>query len=190
MLRANSVIVVCWLIFLSYWIINWHAVKQTEQTEWKAPGFYWTSIWIIILLFLLSHFLHPLHQNLMTSTSHIAAIQTVGIVITVIGLIIAIIARRSLADNWSSDVALKKDHKLITTGIYRYIRHPIYTGVTFMGIGTILVLQSIVIILFYVIMVVFLLYKYKKEEKLLRKHFPKAYATYMKKTKALIPFIY
>lgn len=50
----------------------------------------------------------------------------------VAGLIVAVVARRMLAGNWSGAVALKKDHELITTGFYQYVRHPIYAGMLLM----------------------------------------------------------
>ena len=192
MFNPNLIILICWLIFLSYWILNWNLVKPTKETSWRAPGFRWTFLWMVIVIILVSHFLPKKnipHFNIIVSASS-SFPQIAGLVLTIIGLFIAIIARKMLADNWSSNVELKKDHTLITTGIYKYVRHPIYTGIIFMGIGTIAVVQSIITVFFYVIVTVFLIYKFKKEEQLLLKHFPKEYPEYMKKTKALIPFIY
>jgi protein-S-isoprenylcysteine O-methyltransferase Ste14 len=113
-----------------------------------------------------------------------------GIILAILGVIIAIAARRKLASNWSSNVEFKKDHTLITTGIYAYMRHPIYTGIACMGVGTFFVFHSLLSLLFLVVMVTFCVFKLKKEEVLLMKHFPKEYPEYKKKTKALIPFIY
>jgi len=192
MLNASNIITICWLIFLVYWIANWRSVKPAQETAWKAPNFRWTELWIIILIILVTHFVFPKHSlHFLTISSNSPLIlQIIGIVLTILGLIIAIFARKTLADNWSSDVELKKDHKLITNGVYRYIRHPIYTGIICMGLGAIIVDQSIIVVLFYVCMAIFLIYKMKKEETLLLKHFPKEYQEYMKKTKALIPYIY
>jgi len=44
------------------------------------------------------------------------------------GLTFSIWARRRLGRNWSGTVTLKKNHELIRTGLYRWVRHPIYTG--------------------------------------------------------------
>ena len=192
MFNASNIILLCWLIFLGYWIVNWKAVKPAKETAWRAPGFRWTILWIVILIILVSRFLfHTNGIHVFDSTvKPIATLDIAGIVITSIGLLIAIIARKTLADNWSSDVELKTDHTLITHGMYHYVRHPIYTGIICMGLGTILVEYSIFVILFYIGMTAFLIFKMNKEEKLLLKHFPKEYPAYMKKTKALIPFIY
>jgi protein-S-isoprenylcysteine O-methyltransferase Ste14 len=192
MLNASNIITICWLIFLGYWIVNWRSVKPAQEIAWRAPGFRWTMLWIIILILVITHFLfpqHSLHFLKITSTAPLF-LQIIGVGLTVLGLIIAIIARKTLSDNWSSDIEFKKNHKLITEGIYRYIRHPIYTGIICMGLGAIIVDQSIIVVLFYFCMAAFLIYKMKKEETLLLKHFQKEYPAYMKKTKALIPFIY
>src|SRR5579871_3841744 len=53
---------------------------------------------------------------------------TVGVVLTAAGLLFAIWARLTLGGNWSGIVTLKKDHELIIRGPYRWVRHPIYTG--------------------------------------------------------------
>ena len=192
MLNASNIITICWLIFLGYWIANWKSVKPAQETAWRSPSFRWTGLWIIVLIILVTHFVFPKHSlHFLTISSNAPLIlQIIGVLLTILGLIIAIVARRTLADNWSSDVELKKDHKLITKGIYKYVRHPIYTGITFMGLGAIIVDQSIIVTIFFIGMVAFLIFKMKKEETLLLKHFPKEYPAYMKKTKTLIPFIY
>jgi protein-S-isoprenylcysteine O-methyltransferase Ste14 len=192
MLNASNIISLCWLIFLGYWIINWKSVKPAKEVAWRAPGFRWTLLWIIVLIILLTHFLFP--GNKIHFFSSIVApspiFQIIGIVLTVLGVVIAIVARNTLSDNWSSDIELKKNHELITKGIYQYARHPIYTGLTFMGLGSVIGLQTLYVTFFFIAMEIFLIFKMKKEEKLLLKHFPKEYPAYMKKSKALIPFIY
>jgi protein-S-isoprenylcysteine O-methyltransferase Ste14 len=189
MITVQNIVLLCWMIMLAYWAINWWKVKPTKEVKWNASKMRWAVAWGVVLLLLLSHMIFPsFHQASSTVLPQIW--QNVGTILVVIGLIIAIIARKVLADNWSSNVDIKKNHKLITTGIYRYMRHPIYTGISLMGFGSILVDQSFLVTLFFVIMIVFLVYKQRQEELLLTKHFPKDYAEYKKRTKALIPFLY
>jgi protein-S-isoprenylcysteine O-methyltransferase Ste14 len=191
MLNTSNSIIICWAIFLIYWVLNWKSVKPTKEVIFRQRNFQWTILWIVLLLVIVSRsFIPSFSTHIFKDTTTVPALQPLGILLTIIGLIIAIAARKTLADNWSADVELKKDHKLITTGIYKYVRHPIYTGITIMGIGTICALQSIYSVIFYTVMIGFLIYKLKKEETLLLKHFPIEYPDYMKKTKALIPFIY
>jgi protein-S-isoprenylcysteine O-methyltransferase Ste14 len=192
MITIENINLICWLIFLGYWLINWKSVKPAIEIAWQAPNFRWTGLFIIIVIVLFLHFAFPKHSlNFLTQTHSASSImQIIGICLTIIGLIIAIVARKTLADNWSSDIELKKNHKLITTGVYQYTRHPIYTGIDLMCLGSVLSLQSILVVIFFLWVAGFMFFKMKKEETLLMKHFPKDYAEYKKKTKTLIPFIY
>lgn len=200
-MSEQFIILICWIIFIVYWIINWWRVKPAEETTWRSSQGRWTIAWIVILMFILTRsslslFYTPANcnpyceQDLFTPFFHVPLLQPIGVGVTIIGLIIAIVARKTLADNWSSNIELKKNHKLITTGIYSYVRHPIYTGISVMGLGSILTLQALMTIVFFIIMFAFFIFKLTKEEALLTKHFPKEYAAYRKKTKALIPFLY
>jgi protein-S-isoprenylcysteine O-methyltransferase Ste14 len=50
------------------------------------------------------------------------------VVATILGLLFAVWARLTLGSNWSGTVTIKTNHQLIRRGPYRWIRHPIYTG--------------------------------------------------------------
>jgi protein-S-isoprenylcysteine O-methyltransferase Ste14 len=194
MVTASNIIDICWIIFILYWAMNWKSVKPTKEMAWRSQGFGWIIAWILVL----AYFLTPigknniLHQNnwIVFLIFKQPIFQILGVVLAILGLIIAITARKKLAENWSSNIEVKKDHKLITTGVYKYIRHPIYTGIACMGIGTFLVFHSLLSLLFLLVMITFCVLKLKKEEVLLMKHFPNEYPAYKKRAKALIPFIY
>ena len=64
-----------------------------------------------------------------------------GIAITVLGFALTLWARSILGSNWSGTVTIKVDHELIRTGPYRYVRHPIYTGIIVALVGTALALR-------------------------------------------------
>ena len=64
-------------------------------------------------------------------------IGSVADILTGAGLIVALWARTILGTNWSSNVVLKEQHELIERGPYRFVRHPIYTGVLLMVLGTV-----------------------------------------------------
>src|ERR1700722_3567906 len=194
MFQTSNLVTLCWIIFLGYWALNWRAVKPTKETTWKPQSIGWIIAWIVVIAYFLSpwgqhNFLNQTNLSLFSIFKTTTA-QVIGVVFLICGLITAIIARKTLADNWSGNVELKKEHKLITTGVYKYVRHPIYTGVSFMGLGIFIINHSILSLLFVLILFWFFTYKLKKEEILLLKHFPKEYPAYMKRTKALLPFIY
>jgi protein-S-isoprenylcysteine O-methyltransferase Ste14 len=115
-----------------------------------------------------------------------------GFVLVVIGIVISINARRVLGANWAhaADYQIKKDHTLITKGVYGFIRHPIYTGLLFASVGAELVVESYLFLFVLLFMVFWSYSRGKREEKILEAHFGKAYADYKKRTKMLIPFLF
>jgi protein-S-isoprenylcysteine O-methyltransferase Ste14 len=58
-----------------------------------------------------------------------------------VGWIIA--ARIKLGGNWSESIEFKKDHQLITTGLYSVVRHPMYTGFFFLSLSTALIIGDV-----------------------------------------------
>jgi protein-S-isoprenylcysteine O-methyltransferase Ste14 len=107
----------------------------------------------------------------------------------VIGLFIAIWARATLGSNWSSAVTLKQDHELIMRGPYRFVRHPIYTGLLLMLGGTALISGRLGAIAGLASGFLGLWIKLRQEEALMMRHFPADYRKYKANSKALLPFV-
>ena len=191
---VQYVIICCWVIFGLYWFISSSSVKSIQETRgWLAGN--WHGIWLLIGGLFLSNlpFLAKVGVSISSLTILLIpssiVINVVIIVFAVTGLIVALIARRTLAGNWSRAVAFKEDHELITTGLYHYVRHPIYTGVLLMILATALSVGTLSAGIGFVIIVLGLWFKLRAEEELLTKHFPKEYLAYKDRTKALIPYV-
>ena len=119
-------------------------------------------------------------------------VEITGFVMVIIGVSIAVAARIVLSDNWShaAEYQIRKNQKLVTKGIYAYIRHPIYTGLLLAMTGMELVVGSY---LFIPILFLNLFISYtqgKKEEKLLINHFGDDYKKYMRRSRMLFPFVF
>ena len=98
-------------------------------------------------------------------------------------------ARWTLGGNWSSNVTFKQGHELIKTGPYQFARHPIYSGVLTMCLGTAVEIGQFRGWLALPLMTTAFWIKLKQEERLLLRHFPAAYPAYQKQVKALVPFV-
>jgi protein-S-isoprenylcysteine O-methyltransferase Ste14 len=194
MIPIQYIIIACWAIFALYWFISASSVKPTHETKgWLAGN--WHGIWLLIGGLFLSNapFLAkvgvPVSSLTVLLIPRSIVLDVVIIVFAVTGLIVAMMARRTLAGNWSRAVAFKEDHELITTGLYHYVRHPIYTGILLMILGTALFVGTLSAGIGFVIIVLGIGFKLRAEEELLTKHFPKEYPAYKNRTKALIPYI-
>ncbi|HZV33615.1 MAG TPA: isoprenylcysteine carboxylmethyltransferase family protein [Verrucomicrobiae bacterium] len=113
----------------------------------------------------------------------------VGAAFCLFGLLGAIWSRRTLAGNWSSDVLLRQGHELIERGPYRFVRHPIYTSILLMFLGTAIAEDQVGAYVGVLFFVAGLWIKLRQEEILMGRHFPEEYPAYKKRVKALIPFV-
>jgi protein-S-isoprenylcysteine O-methyltransferase Ste14 len=116
-------------------------------------------------------------------------IAWLGLIMTFAGLLFACWARAILGRNWSGVVQLKEDHELIERGPYRFVRHPIYSGLLLAFLGTALMIGEWRALLAVVIVGVSFWRKLRLEERWLGEYFGGAYADYMRRVKALVPWV-
>jgi protein-S-isoprenylcysteine O-methyltransferase Ste14 len=112
-----------------------------------------------------------------------------GIIVITAGLIMAIFSFINFGQIVTPNPVPMDNYTLKTTGMYKYIRHPIYSSVLLTLLGFVILSQSISGFIFWVAGVLFIAYKTGFEEKQLSLKFPE-YTAYKSKTKKLIPFIY
>jgi protein-S-isoprenylcysteine O-methyltransferase Ste14 len=87
-------------------------------------------------------------------------------------------------------VDIKRDHKLITSGLYAHVCNPIYTGILLMDLGTVLFFGTWSALIGFLIILLAVHLKLSDEERILSRHFGAAYTSYKEQTKALIPFLW
>ena len=179
---------VVWIAFIVYWRIKAAKTKTTQRHEPAARGILRALAFVFVIV-LLSTPRIPLpwlyHQLWATGLWPFC----IGATITVAGLLFAIWARQHLASNWSSAVTLKQDHELIMRGPYRFVRHPIYTGLLLMLGGTTLISGRLGAIAGLASGFLGLWIKLRQEEALMMRHFPADYRKYKANSKALLPFV-
>lgn len=114
-----------------------------------------------------------------------------GILLFILGSIILLTSRIQLGRFASGKLKIQDEHKLITSGIYKYSRNPIYFGGLIAVLGMGLALRSIVTIIFIVILDLYVfIQRISREEEILAEEFGDDFIRYKKETKRLIPFIY
>lgn len=185
---TGIVIIGCWEVFFIYWLVRALKGKVIAEKQTRLSALcHRVPVCLGGILLLFQHLPPPLNRSLI---SHTLAIQIIGAVVCVLGLFITIWARRTLAGNWSSDVTFKQGHELIKAGPYRFVRHPIYTGMLAMCLGTAINMTLLRAWLAVLVMFFGFWIKIRQEEKLLLRHFPDAYPSYRKEVKALVPFVF
>lgn len=98
-------------------------------------------------------------------------------------------ARCLLGKQWSGAVQILKKHKLIASGPYRFVRHPMYFANILLALGAVIALRNIyMLILMLVFFPPILFYRAKEEEKELEKKFGVEWEKYKKHTPMIIPF--
>ena len=136
---------------------------------------FWGTIWDLIT--------HP--QNLFV----FPVSTVVGLALFVVGLTIMLVGQITLWRNYSGTVVIRKDHQLITHGIYRFTRNPMYLGLIMAVTGLPVYAASLYGFLASLVLIPIILNRIRLEEKLLSAEFQDAYQSYKETTKRLIPFI-
>ena len=113
-----------------------------------------------------------------------------GLVLFVVGVSIRLVGKRTLGKYYSYGLRVLPDHKLVTGGIYKYVRHPISLAVLVYDPGIPLIFSSLYGFLITLALIPLVLYRITIEERMLLQRFGDEYREYMRRTKKLIPFIY
>jgi protein-S-isoprenylcysteine O-methyltransferase Ste14 len=185
---ARQIILASWVIFVAYWLIRARKVKTVAERQ-PLAGRLANAIPVALGALLLNwrRSPYPLSVVLLPHTNLTAAC---GAGLCVVGLMGAVWARRALADNWSGFVTFKVGHELVETGPYRFVRHPIYTSLLLMVLGTVVAAGLVASLLGFFIFFLGFWIKIKQEEELMMRHFPQQYPHYKSRVKALVPFLF
>jgi protein-S-isoprenylcysteine O-methyltransferase Ste14 len=176
----------CWLVFVVFWLLAALNVKRTTERWSPATGFGYFVVSVLIFNLLVRT--QVLGRTLLIP--HGPVPSWLAIVAAAAGLGITLWARVVLGRNWSGSITHKEGHELVEGGPYRFVRHPIYTGMLLMIVGTASARGTWDAAAALVLFTVVHIWKLQREEELMTRHFPETYPAYRARTKALIPFLY
>jgi len=183
---AGILILSCWVSLGLYWNISARSIKSAAERQNSAARLARMPVWLGFVLFVAA-WVYPVGPVVVRRT---AFSDSVAVAICALGLFVAIWSRKVLGAEWSQDVELKQGHKLVESGPYRLMRHPIYTGHLLMGLGTAIASGSIVAFTGLALFVLGFWIKLNQEERLLVRGFPDEYPAYKTRVKALIPYVF
>jgi protein-S-isoprenylcysteine O-methyltransferase Ste14 len=171
-----------WAAFWIYWLAAAFSMKRGRVPWSRELGIRVVIVIIVILLIRSGVFRsHGLNTDQWRAG--------LGIVLFALGLGFAIWARVHIGRNWGTPMTQKDDPELVTTGPYRLVRHPIYSGILVAGVGTAVALswQWLIAV---VLAGVYFVYSATVEERYLTERFPQTYPAYKHSTKMLVPFVF
>ena len=175
----KATITIAWIILAVYWLATAVGVKPGRGSWRRIPITGLTTLWVVLLLDVFQGGSLAVHSLVLAAT---------GAVVSACGIVLTIWARIQLGRNWGMPMTQKTDPELVTSGPYRVVRHPIYTGLLLALLGTALVTNLIGLIMVVILAGCFY-YSASQEEHNLTATFPEAYPAYRANTKMLIPFV-
>ena len=146
------------------------------------------SFLLIMLPFYLCIYLAPVECLLLGYAFHNALI-ILGFTMFAAGLILRILAFLTLGRNFSVAVKFSDQSRLVESGVYRYIRHPLYLALILISSSGCLVFSCRFAWALFLVCLGGILLRIRREEALLGKQYP-GYAEYRRRTRKLIPYLY
>jgi protein-S-isoprenylcysteine O-methyltransferase Ste14 len=171
-----------WAAFWIYWFAAAFTMKR-GRVPWSRELGIRTALAIVVVV--LVHFGAFRHHGVNSDPW----LGGVGLVLFALGLSFAVWARRHIGRNWGMPMTEKNDPELVTSGPYRLVRHPIYSGILLAGLGT-AVAVSWMWLIAVALAGIYFGYSAAIEERFLAGSFPSTYPAYKSTTKMLVPFIY
>ena len=176
-----------WFTWLFYWKVSARGVKPATRQETPAQRIsHFGPIWAAALLFTFSARLPRLGQHVFPPSE---TTYLIGTLVLIAGLLFSVWARVVLGANWSAEVTVKQEHELIVGGPYRWVRHPIYTGILAGLLGSAIALDRWAGFVAVALVFAGFWFKLLREETWMRETFGARYAEYSQRTARLIPFL-
>jgi protein-S-isoprenylcysteine O-methyltransferase Ste14 len=174
----KTAIFVSWIAFWLYWLLAAIRAKPGSRRRGLPPGVRVIVVGIVVARVV---------------SGNVAAVrdmaqEIVGLIVFACGIGLAVWARIYMGSNWGMPMTLKEEPELVTEGPYRFVRHPIYTGILLALLGTALA-TNLYVLFGFAIAAGYFVHSARVEERNLSSALPTTYARYRARTKMLIPFV-
>lgn len=181
----HPVVIVMGIGWVIFWI-GWLAAAFTA----KASRGRWSRGWVlrVALIVVIAAIVRLNLRGSGSVTLSGPALAGIGLALWVAGLGLAVWARLYIGRNWGMPMTRREEPELVTSGPYRLIRHPIYTGIITALAGTALAI-SLWGLIVVAVFAGFFVFSAAREERFLAGEFPGAYPAYQARTKMLFPFL-
>lgn len=178
----GPIFAIIWAAFWLYWLVAAFSMKR-GRIPWARVVRVRIATVILVIFLVRLHAFRSSHTN--TNPPRAA----IGLALLVIGLGFAVWARLHIGRNWGTPMTQKLEPELVTSGPYRLVRHPIYSGILLAGVGTAIALTWVWLIIV-VITGAYFIYSATVEERFMTSQFPEAYPAYRRTSRMLIPYVF
>jgi len=181
----DHIIRLLWMLIMTVWLGL--AFESNEAVQIKRDRRSDVAVWIVSIgwvVLLLPRF------NGLQLIPRIMFIRIIGSALTITGLAFALWARLFLGSNWDAFISLRLRHKLLRTGPYAIVRHPIYSGFMIALAGSILNFGHLRSFIAATMVILAWVYKSGLEEAFMRNHFGIEYDQYCHNVKRFIPKVW
>ena len=168
-----------WIVFWIYWLVSASTSKESVRGGWRTRLTGVSAVGVFVVAVVLRGGGLAVHSLILA---------TIGAVLFACGIALAVWARLHLGRNWGMPTTQRAEPELVTSGPYRFVRHPIYTGLLLAILGTALV-NNLLGLIVVAVLIAYFYYCGIIEERNLTATFPTAYPEYKSRTKMLIPFL-
>src|SRR5579875_1168418 len=168
-----------WIAFWIYWLVAAASSKESVRSGWRSRLTGVSAVGVFVIA-------GVLHGGALAV--HSLVLAAIGALLFVCGIVLAVWARLHLGRNWGMPMTQRAEPELVTSGPYRFVRHPIYSGLLTAMLGTALV-NNLFGLIVVAVLVAYFYYCGAVEERNLTVTFPTAYPAYKSRTKMLIPFL-
>jgi protein-S-isoprenylcysteine O-methyltransferase Ste14 len=168
-----------WLVFWIYWLAAGASSKESVSGGWRTRLTGVSAVGVFVIAGVLRGGSLAVHSLILAA---------IGALLFACGIALAVWARLHLGRNWGMPMTQRAEPELVTSGPYRFVRHPIYSGLLTAMVGTALV-NNLLGLIVVAVLVAYFCYCGIVEERNLSATFPKAYPEYRSKTKMLFPFL-
>ena len=192
MVLCHEIIGVCWLTFFAAWVILamvFGGGRGNGSSRSLGTRLFFVAAIILGIQFASRVSNQSAGGQVLPQpfVNHAIGLAAAGALLCIAGLVFATWARIVLGRNWGMPMSRHADPQLITSGPYHYVRHPIYTGLIAMWIGTVLVYPLTAVP--GAAIIIYSLCSAVREEHDMEQRFPDAYPDYRKRSKMLLPFL-
>jgi protein-S-isoprenylcysteine O-methyltransferase Ste14 len=178
-------IAVCWLVFAAVWLVtaNYNEARAPAQ---RRRSWYGTGVIPVVIITTVIHLAVP-RTDWQSVTFYAPWARFLGLAVLLAATALTIWARFVLGLMWSAVPAVKEGHQLRTGGPYAITRHPIYTGLLGMLLGSLLVAGAGRWIVPFPVALILIEFKIRIEERFMTAEFPEEYPRYRKRVPQLVP---